>query len=62
MGQADYPLLYNYMLGSDFTSNNLCMIKVDASITELAAQNNMDIQIPCLPGRALEFIKVCIQK
>lgn len=59
---ADHPLLTNYMLGSDFTSNNLCMIKVDASISELAAQNNMDLQIPCLPGRTLELYKDFIQK
>ena len=57
---ADHPLLTNYMLGSDFMSNNVCMIKVDASITELAAQNNFDIQIPCLPGRTLELIKACL--
>ena len=55
---ADHPLLTNYMLGSDFTSNNLCMIKVDASITEIAAQNNMDLQIPCLPGRTFELFNI----
>ena len=59
---AEYPLLANYMLNPDFMPNNLCMIKVDASITELGAQNNMDLQIPCLPGRTLEFIEVFIIK
>ena len=50
---TDHQLLANYMFGPmGFTSNNLCMIKIDASITELATQNNMDIQIPCLPGRS----------
>ena len=54
---SDHQLLSTFQFGQmDFTTNNLCMIKIEESITALATQNGMDIQIPYLPGRTLTLM------